>query len=199
VLSITFVIGAPQTRKVLRSSLYWYEQAYVARLTACHMRHIKFSSACLGRQWQRLLVFQTLTEDKRASPSPAWPAKPVGQTSHADRLGGLPECTERHCGAVDRWRTPASDSRPWAFATFMRLTASPLAIRGVSGLYPLSIFNCQQVDDFLGTAFNRVASRRIEGTLILYRPFERDHAIPDRDFNMVGVDIGTHGQLPLDV
>ena len=36
----------------------------------------------------------------------------VGHPSRADQLGGLPECTERHCGAVDRCRTPASDSYP---------------------------------------------------------------------------------------
>jgi len=53
------------------------------------MRHIKFSSECLGRQWQRLLVFHILTEDKRASPSPACPAKQVGHTSRPDSLTGL--------------------------------------------------------------------------------------------------------------
>ncbi len=91
VLSITFVIeGTANQESTTLLFLYWYDQAYVVRLAACHMRHIKFSSECLGRQWQRLLVFHILTEDKRASPSPAWPAKQVGHTSRADQFDRTP-------------------------------------------------------------------------------------------------------------
>lgn len=74
------------------------------------------------RHWEderrRLLVFHILTGDKCVSPSPAWPAKQVSPTSLADQLGGLPECTERHCGAVGRCRMPASDSRSQASRTY---------------------------------------------------------------------------------
>ena len=59
------------------------------------------------------------------------------------------------------------------------------------------LLNVQLTDDFLGAGITRVFNRRLGSTLILYRPSERYHFIPDRDANPLAVDKGTKGYLIL--